>query len=113
MAAYAPAGGVVSSIGDMGRLAAALLDGSAPGGRALVGIEGVDTDRAQRRSGMFWVIDPLPTDGATMIWHNGQTGGYSAFIALLPQAARAVVVLANVANASEVERVALALAFPR
>ena len=54
--------------------------------------------------GLGWHLAP---DGTR--WHNGQTGGYSAFFALFPEASRAVVVLANVALASEPERIGLGL----
>jgi len=110
MDGYAPAGAVVSTITDMGRLAVSFLDGSAPGCRSLRAIDGVETDRPNRASGMFWIIDAIPNSDRTIIWHNGQTGGHSAFFALFPHANRAVVVLANVARAADQERIALALA---
>ena len=108
MGAYAPAGAVVSTIADMSRLAVALLAGTAPGRDSLDPLI-ADTGAWHRRSGMFWVIDSVPSTGRSMIWHNGQTGGYSAFFALFPEASRAVVVLANVALASEPERIGLGL----
>jgi CubicO group peptidase (beta-lactamase class C family) len=109
MDAYAPAGAVISTITDMSRLATSLLDGSAPGHKSLVAFEGVETDRSNRATGMFWIIDKASGVDRTMIWHNGQTGGHSAFFALFPQTNRAVVVLANVARAPEQQRIALAL----
>lgn len=109
MDGYAPAGAVVSTITDMSRLATSLLDGSAPGYRSLSPVEGVETDASYRATGMCWIIDAMPGVGRTMVWHNGQTGGHSAFFALFPQANRAVVVLANVARASEQQRIALGL----
>lgn len=109
MGGYAPAGGVISTINDMARLAVALLDGSAPGSSSLVPIGGVETGKPDRATGMFWVIDSAPESNHTMIWHNGQTGGYSSFLGLFPQTGRAVTVLANVARASEQQRIALGL----
>ncbi|MGO9872487.1 MAG: serine hydrolase domain-containing protein [Acidimicrobiia bacterium] len=109
MDGYAPAGAVVSTIADMADLACSLLQGSAPGKGSLVAIAGVETDRPCRETGMFWVIDRRPESDRSMIWHNGQTGGYSAFFAIFPQSERAVVVLANVARAAEPQRIALAL----
>jgi CubicO group peptidase (beta-lactamase class C family) len=82
MDGYAPAGAVVSTVTDMSRLATSLLDGSAPGHRSLRELEGVKTDRADRATGMFWMIDRVPGTDGSMIWHNGQTGGHSAFFAL-------------------------------
>jgi CubicO group peptidase (beta-lactamase class C family) len=113
MDGYAPAGAVVSTIADMSRLAASLLDGSAPGRRSLVAFEGIETDRPERATGMFWIIDSISNTDQTVIWHNGQTGGHSAFFALFPQTHRAVVVLANVAQAAEQQRIALGLARSR
>ena len=110
MDAYAPAGGVVSTIGDMARLAMSLLDGSAPGHQSVLPLDGVEADRPDRASGMLWIVDSMAGTEQTMVWHNGQTGGYSAFFVLLPAAHRAVVVLANVARATEQQRIALALA---
>jgi CubicO group peptidase (beta-lactamase class C family) len=110
MDGYAPAGAVVSTITDMSRLAASLLDGSAPGCGALAAIDDIETNTSDRATGMFWVIDRIPKTDHTMIWHNGQTGGYSAFFALFPDAQRAVVVLAGVARAADQQRIALGLA---
>jgi len=109
MGGYAPAGGVVSTISDMARLAVALLDGSAPGIRSLTPLDGVDTGTPNRATGMFWVIDSVPGTNRMMIWHNGQTGGYSSFLGLLPQTGRAVIVLASVARAREQQRIGLGL----
>jgi CubicO group peptidase (beta-lactamase class C family) len=109
MDGYAPAGAVVSTITDIAQLAASLLHGAAPGQRSLAPIEGVTTNRNGRASGMFWVIDAIPGTDHSMIWHNGQTGGYSAFFGLFPEAGRAVIVLANVARPADTERIALTL----
>ena len=48
-----------------------------------------------RQIGMFWMVDTVPGTGRQMVWHNGATGGYSAFVALFPQTRRAVVVMAT------------------
>jgi CubicO group peptidase (beta-lactamase class C family) len=110
MGGYAPAGGVISTLGDMSRLAVALLDGSAPGSRSLTPIEGVASGGPNRARGMFWVIESIPGTERRMVWLNGQTGGYSSFLGLAPQSGRAVIVLANVARASEQQRIAFGLA---
>ncbi len=47
-----------------------------------------------RQIGMFWMVDTVPGTGRQMVWHNGATGGYSAFVALFPQRG-AVVVMAT------------------
>ncbi len=103
---YAPAGGVVATIGDMTRLLVGLLDGSAPGVGALDPVLDLGAFRAGRSSGLFWVIDQ-PGDGAeALTWHNGQTGGYSAFIGLHRAARSGVVVLADTADAARIGRLA-------
>jgi CubicO group peptidase (beta-lactamase class C family) len=107
---YAPAGGVVSTIEDMARLAEALLGRSAPGLASMDRIEGVMTDRPNRASGMFWVIESVPGTDVTIIGHNGRTGGYSALLILLPHTRRAVIVLENVAREpQQQQRVAVGL----
>jgi CubicO group peptidase (beta-lactamase class C family) len=111
MGGYAPAGGVISTLSDMVRLAVALLDGVAPGSSSLAPIEGVATGGGPNRArGMFWVIESQPGTNRKMIWHNGQTGGYSAFLGLAPRSCRAVIVLANVARARDQQRIAIGLA---
>ena len=100
MGGYAPAGGVYSTIRDMAQFARKLLDGSAPGLASLVPLEDVLTDRENRYSGMFWIIDTDPETGRELIWHNGGTGGYSSLIGIVPQIQQAVVVLANVGGSA-------------
>jgi len=107
---YAPAGGVVVTIEDLARLAAGLLAGTAPGGAAIQPIPDVDLGVPGRRSGMFWVIDQAPGTDRRVIWHNGATGGYSAFMALYPRDGRAVIVLANTARPSDQQHIAFGLA---
>lgn len=106
---YAPAGGVIATIDDLATLAVALLSQTAPGYMSMTPVPGVMTSRPDRRSGMFWIIDPLP-DGRSMTWHNGATGGYSAFIALFPETRQAVITLANISRPSDQQRIALGLA---
>ena len=43
-------------------------------------------------------------DGGTIPWHNGRTGGYSAFVGLSRKRGRAVVVLSDVATDRTDER---------
>ena len=51
----------------------------------------------------------LKGDGSEMIWHNGGTGGYRSYLALLPEADVGVVILSNSAHSVD----ALGLADPR
>jgi CubicO group peptidase (beta-lactamase class C family) len=109
MGGFAPAGGVISTLGDMTRLAVALLDGSAPGRESMTPIEGVATVGPDRASGMFWGIQTVPGTNWRFVGHNGQTGGYSSFLGVSPTTGRAVIVLANVARASDQQRIAVGL----
>ena len=110
MGGYAPAGGVIATIEDLATLAVALLTKAAPGIASMDAIPGIKTSSPARRSGMFWIIDPLPLGSGSMTWHNGATGGYSAFFALFPETQRAVVALANISRPADIQRVALGLA---
>ncbi len=110
---YAPAGDVISTAGDvistaadMAALAEALLEGRAPGSAAMSALPGYHAGRSAAGQGMFWIISTVPGSDRTEVWHNGQTGGYSAFFAVYPQARRAVIVLADVADAAGQQRIA-------
>lgn len=108
MDGYAPAGGVITTVADLAQFAVALLSQTAPGWRSMAAVSGVLTSPPGRQRGMFWAISSLP-DGRSMTWHNGATGGYSAFLGLLPDSLRAVVVLANISRPADQERIALGL----
>lgn len=92
IAAFAPAGGIRSTIGDMGRYLRALLDGTAPGATAmdphLAGENGAE--------GYAWVV-LRQDDGPTFTLHNGQTGGFASYLLLDRAAGRGAVVLSNTA----------------
>jgi CubicO group peptidase (beta-lactamase class C family) len=129
---YAPAGGVISTIEDVARLTAALVDGSAPGIESLSALHDVAPSAPGREAGMFWIIEPLPplkplkpptrrerpdgdpesappTAGPVLTWHNGMTGGYSAFLGVEPKARRGVAVLTDTARAEQPRALALRL----
>ena len=110
MGGYAPAGGLVSNLDDLVRLVLALLDGSAPGRDALDPLRGVPTDRPNRMTGLCWMIDGPPDQQPAITWHDGGTGGYSSFLALMPDTGRGVVTLQSVAGRSgRLREIALAL----
>ncbi len=96
--AIAPAGGWRSSIADMARLAAALLDGSAPGVAALDPV--ADLAGPAVRIGAAWVT--VHRGGRQITWHNGGTGGFRSWIGLDRDAGNAVVLLS--ATAASVDR---------
>jgi CubicO group peptidase (beta-lactamase class C family) len=108
-AGYAPAGGVVSTAGDMAILAVALLDGSTAGHGALRPVPGYHPGQNGSLQAMFWIVNTVPGTDRTEVWHNGETGGYSAVLAVYPQARRVVVVMADVAAATEQQRIATEL----
>jgi CubicO group peptidase (beta-lactamase class C family) len=91
---YGPAGGVVSTTGDLARLVTALLNGT--GAEALKPRRDFDENE---RIGLHWFTSPLPGTDRTMVWHNGGTGGYSAFVGLDPAKRRGIVVLSDTATA--------------
>lgn len=64
-------------------------------------------------SGLGWQI--VTRDGVEMVWHNGGTGGYSAFVGYMPSRGVGVVVLANNAGAagSSVDDLGMHLLDPR
>lgn len=103
---YAPAGGVVSTAADLTRLCRAMLDRSVPGASAMDPVRTPDPQEPQRRQGLFWVNDAVSGSDRTAVWHNGQTGGYSSYLAVYPQVRRAVVVLSSVAGSTATERIA-------
>jgi CubicO group peptidase (beta-lactamase class C family) len=118
---YAPAGGVISTIEDVARLTAALVDRSAPGIESLSALPDVAPSAPGREAGMFWIIEPLAavqcpdrepgdaTTGPVLTWHNGMTGGYSAFLGITREPPRGVAVLADTDDGQQPRTVALRL----
>jgi CubicO group peptidase (beta-lactamase class C family) len=90
------AGGIRSTATDMARyLRAAAGSDSTPLGAAFKLAETPVTDTAQPtiKAGLGWHV--TQTGGRTMIWHNGQTGGFASMLVFDPAAGEGVVVLAN------------------
>lgn len=87
--APAPAGGVRADIGQMATFAQRLLTERAPGMAALEP-EFTEDDRS---TGWAWVIMPSPVDGRTITWHNGGTGGFTAYLGLDRERGVGVVIL--------------------
>ncbi|WP_307807129.1 serine hydrolase domain-containing protein [Naasia sp. SYSU D00057] len=94
----APAGGIRSSAGDLGRLAQALLDGSAPGTSALDPVRNFTGPAV--RIGAGWLTTQVK--GRPIVWHNGGTGGFRSWLGLDREAGTAVVLLT--ATAESVDR---------
>jgi CubicO group peptidase (beta-lactamase class C family) len=76
--AIGPAGGLRATVRDMARLAAALLDGSAPGVAALDPV--ADFSGQAVRIGAAWIT--LEHDSRHVTWHNGGTGGFRTWLGL-------------------------------
>jgi CubicO group peptidase (beta-lactamase class C family) len=101
--ALGAAGGIRSSITDMARLTAALLDGTAPGIDALV-----PTSRFGPRVqiGAAWITVEM-WEGRPITWHNGGTGGFRSWMGLDRAAGTGAVVLS--ATTASVDRAGFAL----
>ena len=125
MDGYAPAGGVISTIEDVARLTAALVDGSAPGIASLEALDAVAPSAPERGAGMFWIIEPIerheahdrpdgvghpaPRTGPVLTWHNGMTAGYSAFVGIARDERHGVAVLVDTSDAQQARAIALRL----
>ncbi len=102
LGAFAPAGSITSSTRDLARyvqanlglvqtpLAAALADTHRPR---------VPSGSPTGKVGLAWQIEQR--GAATVIWHNGATGGYHSFVAFDLAAKTGVVVLSNQARGVE------------
>jgi CubicO group peptidase (beta-lactamase class C family) len=93
LAAFAPAGGIRSTVGDMARYVRALLDGTAPGAAAM------DPHLEGELGAVAYAWLVLEQDDApTLTLHNGQTGGFASYLALDRAGGRGAVVLSNTAS---------------
>ena len=57
--------------------------------------------------GLGWLLSPVRSSDQTALWHNGRTGGFSGYVAVVPAAGAGVVVLAD--RAGPVERAGVPL----
>ncbi|MEU8311408.1 serine hydrolase domain-containing protein [Micromonospora sp. NPDC048887] len=90
-AGYAPAGvGIWSTAEDLARLTAAMLAGTAPGADAATPRFDAGDDR---RIGYGWFTSRH--GGREVVWHNGGTSGFRAFLGFDRAAGRGVVMLGN------------------
>lgn len=93
--AFAPAGGLRSTVNDLLKfIRAALNPGDDALGRALKLSLQVHSEASLERVGLGWhqlgTIEEL-----TVWWHNGGTGGYVSYLGLDPEHQTGVIVLAN------------------
>ncbi|GLY21795.1 serine hydrolase domain-containing protein [Micromonospora sp. NBRC 101691] len=88
---WVPAGvGTWSTSGDLGKLVAALLDGTAPGADAATARFEED---GRNRIGYGWFT--TRHGDRDVVWHNGGTGGFRAYVGVDRAAGKGVVVLGN------------------
>lgn len=102
-----PAGGIRSTLADLGAFAAALLDGSAPGSAALEPTASFAGPAV--RIGDAWLTTTVR--GRAVTWHNGGTGGWRSFVGIDRDAGRAAVVVR--ATTRSVDRAGMDLLVPR
>ncbi len=89
----AGAGGIRSTARDMSKLLRACASGSwKPAERSMRPLFEVS---GTRRMGMGWIMDGAPGGARTIVWHNGQTGGFNSYLAFDPAAGKGVFVIAN------------------
>jgi len=95
--ALGPAGGIRSTIADMTRLAAALLDGTAPG---VAAIEPTADFMRGARVGAAWITLDVKRPGRRrqVTFHDGGTGGFRSFLGIDRTADSGVVVLTATAR---------------
>ena len=107
--ALAGAGALRSTAGDLLRFLRANLD---PAGTPLAAqLERIQQPRhrigRRMEMGLGWLIFHPPNQAGPVLWHNGGTSGFRSFVAAVPGASTAVVVLSNTARS--VDRLGLRL----
>jgi CubicO group peptidase (beta-lactamase class C family) len=94
------AGALYSTVPDLLTLLRAHLEPDGTTLRDALGL--VQRPRARRNRwlqvGLGWFLSPVRSTGHTALWHNGGTGGFAGYLALLPAAEAGVVVLADTAR---------------
>ena len=92
MAALTAAGGLHSSLADMLRyLRAVMIPDGELGSAARLAEQPRREAFAGTRIGLIWNTD----DSDGIVWHNGETGGYHAFVGFTADRTRGIVVLTN------------------
>lgn len=93
LAAFAPAGGLVSTGADQLRfLRAQLSPPASPVGRAIARSQRPLAPADGGRIAYGWMVSP-----SGVYWHNGQTGSFHSFVAFEPRSGTAVALLADTA----------------
>lgn len=105
MRAMCPAGGLRSDLADVCRWLRAHLEGKAPLDPQRLCAPRASAGTGTRRVALGWHVQRH--HGETLIWHNGATGGSSAFVGFVPARGVAVAVLCS--QAVPVDALALRL----
>ncbi|MFI6482894.1 serine hydrolase domain-containing protein [Nonomuraea sp. NPDC050663] len=92
LAALAGAGGLRSTAADLARFVRHQLDGDAA--VELTHREHV-TVNPRLSMGLAWLRMSAPGGRQTVLWHNGGTGGFRSFMAVVPERRVGVIVLTN------------------
>lgn len=101
---FAPAGGWRSTVADLAKFAAAAsgqVESPLKDAVALMLKETRPAGSPNMTIGLGWIV--LDHEGGSIIWHNGMTGGFNAFLGFDSATGRAAVVLANAATATGIE----------
>jgi CubicO group peptidase (beta-lactamase class C family) len=100
----APAGGLRSTAKDLLNFTAAQL-GNLPGNWYFTLASAHNPRHPVRKKGhpdseigLGWLLSPIGTEGAKIIWSEGQTGGFSAYLGFVKETGIGVVILSNSAN---------------
>jgi CubicO group peptidase (beta-lactamase class C family) len=99
-----PAGQLISSSEDMARYMIALLNGGRYGDVQILSSAGIDElhrgvadfsamGLSLGQYGMGWFVDEI--GGTKLVWHSGTTPDFAAYMALLPEQKKGVVLLFN------------------
>jgi serine-type D-Ala-D-Ala carboxypeptidase/endopeptidase len=90
--AYAPAGGLVSNLEDMAIFLHRALDGD-----PLIASSLRSNPRpVDRATPIGWIVDEH--EGERLYWHNGRTGGFYAFVGVMPDSRRGLALLSNTSH---------------
>jgi CubicO group peptidase (beta-lactamase class C family) len=84
-----------------------LAPGEAPPGPAILESQRVHFAGAGGAVGLGWHISAHDAGAGTVVWHNGRTGGYGAFVGVDKKAGNVVVILVN--DVADVDRAGFGL----
>lgn len=102
-------GALRSTLPDMMKFLAAAMGGESPLKEAFaLAQENIFAIAPNAHVGLNWHISVYGEKGERLVWHNGGTGGYHAFLGFRPDTGVGVVVLSN-SSADEIDTAAVAV----